>query len=158
MSILRRFKYFLWMFGHFKVPLIGHVKPKLIQIDDQKAIIRIPLKWRNKNHLNSMYFGVLSVGADLAGGLHGFYHADKAKVKASLAFKSFHADFIKRPHEAVYFVSEDGEKVAEMFVRSQKEQKRINEIVRVGAYTGFENNPEPELVASFQLELSIKVI
>jgi acyl-coenzyme A thioesterase PaaI-like protein len=143
------------MFGHFKVPLIGHVKPKLIQIDDQKAIVRIPLKRRNKNHLNSMYFGVLAVGADLAGGLHGFYHADKAKVKASLAFKSFHADFLKRPYEAVYFVSEDGDMVADMIVQSQQEQKRINQMVRVNAYTGFEQTAEK--VATFQLELSIKV-
>lgn len=156
MSIFGRFKYFLWMFGHFKVPLIGHVKPKLIQIDDQKAVVRIPLKRRNKNHLHSMYFGVLSVGADLAAGLHGFYHADKANVKASLAFKSFHADFIKRPYEAVYFVSEDGDKVADMIIRSQKEQQRINEMIQVNAYTGYEDTPE--LVASFQLELSIKVI
>jgi len=156
MRALGRFKYFLWMFGHFKVPLIGHVKPKLIQIDDQKAVIRIPLKRRNKNHLNSMYFGVLSVGADLAGGLHGFYHADKAKVRASLAFKSFQANFIKRPHEAVYFVSEDGEKVADMIVRSQSDRQRINEMIRVNAYTGY--NETPELVATFVLELSIKVI
>ncbi len=33
-----------------------------------------------------MYFGALAVGADLAGGMHGFYHAKHAQVKISLAF------------------------------------------------------------------------
>ncbi len=31
--------------------------------------IRIPLGWRTRNHLGSMYFGALATGADLVGGL-----------------------------------------------------------------------------------------
>lgn len=102
MSLLTRFKFFLWYFSHFKVALIGYLRPRLISLTDEQIVIRIPLNRRSRNHLNSMYFGSLSVGADLAGGLHGFYHAEQAHCKVMLAFKSFQAQFLKRPESDVY--------------------------------------------------------
>ncbi|HEN5500910.1 TPA: DUF4442 domain-containing protein, partial [Legionella pneumophila] len=97
MSPLTQFKFFLWFFCHFKVALIGYLKPKLIQLTDNEIVVRLPLTRRSRNHLHSMYFGALAVGADIAGGLHGFYHAKQAKCKVSLAFKSFQAQFLRRP-------------------------------------------------------------
>ena len=103
-----------------------------------------------------MYFGALAVGADLAGGLHAFYHAERAKVKISLAFKSFQAQFLKRPESDVYFVCDMGEMVKEMIDDSQKTGQRINKPLDVTAYT---NYPEqPDIVARFTLELSLKVL
>lgn len=155
MSLLRRFNYFLWYFGHVQVPLIGHLKPKIIALTDEKIIILVPLKRRSKNHLKSMYFGALAVGADLAGGLHGFYHANNLKLNISLAFKSFQAQFYKRPESGVYFVCDEGNNVKTMLLESQKTGTRINQLLSVKAYTTYMNNPE--LVADFKLELSIKV-
>src|SRR4051812_24403577 len=111
MNLLTRYKFFLWHFSHFKVALIGYLKPRLIQLSDCDIVVCLPLKRRSRNHLNSMYFGALAVGADLAGGLHGFYHADKAKCTVSLAFKSFQAHFLRRPESDVYFVCTEGETV-----------------------------------------------
>ncbi|MCH9756158.1 MAG: DUF4442 domain-containing protein, partial [Gammaproteobacteria bacterium] len=99
MKPLTQFKWMLWSFGKLKVPLISYVRPKLLQIDDEKIVIKIPCRRRTKNHLNSMYFGALSIGADLAGGFHGLYHAKKSGLNISLAFKSFQANFIRRPEE-----------------------------------------------------------
>ncbi|CDZ78004.1 hypothetical protein BN59_02301 [Legionella massiliensis] len=156
MSPLTRFKFFLWSFGHFKVPLIGHLRPKLIQLDDKHIVAKLPLSRRSKNHLNSMYFGALAVGADLAGGLHSFYHADRAKLKASVVFKSFQAQFIRRPESDVYFVSEMGDVVKAMLDESQKTGERINKPIKIKAFVNYPDNPEE--VADFTLELSIKVL
>lgn len=156
MSVLLRYKFFLWYFGAFKVPLIGHLKPHLIAINDQEIIIKLSLKRRSKNHLNSMYFGALAVGADLAGGLHGFYHARALQQKVSLAFKSFQAQFIRRPESDVYFVCRMGEQVKSMILESEGSGFRVNKNLQVTAYTNFELNPE--VVAEFILELSVKVI
>lgn len=121
MNPLARFKLFLWIFGHFKVPLIGHLKPKLMTMDDQRVIVKLPLSRRSKNHLNSMYFGALAVGADLAGGLHGFYYANQLKLKISLVFKSFQAQFLQRPESDVYFIFDKGEEVKAMIEESKKQ-------------------------------------
>jgi len=151
-----RFKIFTWFFIHFKVPMIGYTRPKIIELNDERLVAKIPLNRRTKNHLHSMYFGTLAVGADLAGGLHGFYHADKSNEKVSLAFKSFQAQFLKRPESDVYFVSGEGQAVADMIKQSKTEQTRINRPISIEAFTHYETTPE--LVATFTLELSIKVI
>lgn len=156
MKPLTRFKLFLWSFGHFKIPLIGHLRPKLISLDEKRIVVKLPLGRRSKNHLNSMYFGALAVGADLAGGMHGFYHADKAKLNTSLAFKSFQAQFLSRPESDVYFISEMGETVRDMIAESQQSKERVNQPILIKAFTHYPENPEE--VASFTLELSIKVL
>lgn len=156
MKPLTRFKYFLWSFGRFKIPLIGHLKPKLIAFDSKRAVLKLPLTRRSKNHLNSMYFGALAVGADLAGGLHGFYYTSQLNLKMSLVFKSFQAQFLRRPESDVYFVSEMGEEVKAMIEESQKTGERINKPITIKAYTHYPENPEE--VADFILELSIKVL
>ena len=156
MSPLTRFKFFLWQFSHFKVAMIGYLKPRLIKLNDHEIVICLPLGRRSRNHLNSMYFGALAVGADLAGGLHGFYHADLAKLKVSLAFKSFQAQFLRRPESDVYFVCIEGETVKQMIEESNRSGERMNKNINIKAYTNFLTQPEE--VADFILELSVKVI
>lgn len=155
-SLLTRFKFFIWCFSRFKVPLIGHLKPRLIKLTDQDIVIKLKLNRRSKNHLNSMYFGALAIGADLAGGLHAFYHAKRANVKLSLAFKSFQAQFIRRPESDVFFICTMGDIVREMVIESQKTGERINKPLNVIAYVNYPKQPEE--VARFILELSIKVL
>lgn len=156
MKELTRFKLFLWYFSRFKVPLIGHLKPQLISIDDERVVVKLPLTRRSKNHLNSMYFGALAVGADLAGGLHGFYFARKNKLNASLVFKSFQAQFLSRPETDVYFICDQGAQVNAMLSQSLEQGARINQMLPIDAYTHYPH--QPEKVASFSLELSLKVI
>lgn len=156
MTFLKRFTYFLWYFGHFSVPLIGYLRPKIITLTDEMMVVRIKLGRRSKNHLNSMYFGALAAGADIAGGLHGFYHAKQANSEVSLAFKSFHAQFLKRAESDVYFVSANGRLVKEMLEESRQTGIRVNKMLPVQAFAHYLTIPE--LVAEFSLELSVKVI
>ncbi|KTD23326.1 PaaI family thioesterase [Legionella londiniensis] len=156
MTTLGRLKFFLWYFSRFKVPLIGYLKLQLLTLTDSEAVVRLRLKRRSKNHLNSMYFGALAIGADVAGGLHGFYHAKKNQVSISLAFKSFHASFLKRPESDVYFVCRMGETIRDMILHSRESKQRVNQAIEVKAFTHYFQ--EPEEVAQFCLELSIKAL
>ena len=156
MSLLTRFKFFLWYFSHFKVALIGYVRPRLLVLNDEQIVIRIPLNRRTRNHLNSMYFGALSIGADVAGGFHGFYHAEQAQCKVMLAFKSFQAQFLKRPESNVYFVCNDGAIVKAMIAESKQTGERVNKPIHIKGFTQYPN--QPEAVADFILELSLKVL
>ena len=72
----------LFFFLKFKIPVLGFVSPKIIELTDTHVKVKIKLNWKNKNHLNSMYFGALAVGADVAAGFHAFYYADKFNKKA----------------------------------------------------------------------------
>jgi hypothetical protein len=67
-----------------------------------------------------MYFGVLAVGADLAGGALAVYLADKRKLKTSLAFKAVSDQFLKRPEHDVVFTCNDGLAIATMIAETGK--------------------------------------
>ncbi|KTC90818.1 DUF4442 domain-containing protein [Fluoribacter dumoffii] len=155
MNMLTRFKFFLWKFSHFKVPMLGYLKPKLIKLTDTEIVVKLPLTRRSRNHLNSMYFGALCVGADLAGGLHGFYHAAQKQLKFSLVFKSFQAQFLRRPEADVYFICQEGTKVKAMLEESQKTRERVTQPIQIRAYTDYPGLTE--LVAEFVLDLSVKI-
>lgn len=102
-----------------------------------------------------MYFGALCVGADLAGGLHGFYHAAQKQLKFSLVFKSFQAQFLRRPEADVYFICQEGTKVKAMLEESQKTRERVTQPIQIRAYTDYPGLTE--LVAEFVLDLSVKI-
>ena len=60
---------YLRLFGFLKIPMLFWLRPSVMEINQTTCKVKIPLGRRQKNHLNSMYFGVLAAGADCAGGL-----------------------------------------------------------------------------------------
>jgi acyl-coenzyme A thioesterase PaaI-like protein len=153
---LRKAQRELFWFGLIKIPLIFFCRPKLIALDYERVLVRIPFRRRTKNHLGSMYFGALAVGADIAGGFLAFNIARQKKYKMSLAFKSFDAQFLKRPEKDVYFESVAGAQVIAMLEESKKTGERQNKMIEINAYCIEEG--KNETVATFNLELSLKVL
>lgn len=142
----------LFLLGIFKIPMIGFVRPRLIYLDDQKVSLKIRLRRRTKNHLNSMYFGALAVGADIASGIHAFYLSEQLGRKVSIAFKNFEGEFIKRAESDVIFDSDQGDLVKKAIMTSLETGERINQQITVYAF-----NTDAEEVARFSLTLSVKV-
>ena len=149
---LKKMQRLLWLMGWVQIPLIGFVKPKLLQLDEDVVRVKIPLRRRSRNHLKSMYFGALAVGADVAAGIHAFYFAEQSGVKVSFAFKSVKGEFLQRAMTDVVFESKDGGIVKAAFDEALQTGERINKPVKVTAY-----NDMNEPVAEFELVISIKI-
>lgn len=145
---------FVQLFGLTKVPMIFFVGPRVLKMDDAECIIKIPLNRRTKNHLNSMYFGVLSTGADIAGGLVAMNEIKNSKQKISLSFKDFHAEFLKRAHGDVHFVCKDIPAIKSFVAKVCSSSERHQMPVNISAYVP-SINPNEE-VARFTLTLSLK--
>jgi len=143
----------LLLLGWFKIPLIGFVKPKLNVLSETDAEIQIKLSRRTKNHLNSMYFGALCIGADLAAGLHVLYFSEQQQCKVSFAFKEVQGNFIQRAESTVRFRSESGAQIQELILRAAQTKQRQNQAVRVTCI-----NASDVCVAEFTLVASVKVI
>lgn len=152
-QLFKKMKWNLFLLGKLKIPMLSYTGVKLIELNDNEAKVSIKLKRRTKNHLNSMYFGALAVGADVAGGIHAFYYAEKMNKKISFAFKGMNAQFLKRAETDCVFVSNDGKKVEAAVLLSIKTQERVNETTKVIAY-----NLANEVVAEFEMIVSIKCI
>jgi acyl-coenzyme A thioesterase PaaI-like protein len=146
---------FIKMFGFFKVPLIFYVSPSVISLNDELCEIKIPLNRRTKNHLQSMYFGVLCTGADIAGGLVAMNEIAKSKQKVALAFKDFKADFLKRAHGDVHFRCTQTPAIKKFVAEVIASKERMNFPVEIEAYVP--SKPEDGVVAKFVLTLSLKV-
>jgi len=151
-SLLRKMRRLLWLMGVFKIPMIAYVRPKIVALDEEQIQVRIRLRRRTKNHLNSMYFGSLAVGADVASGIHAFYFAELAGEKISFAFKSVSGEFLKRATTDVVFISQDGLIVKEAFKEAVETKERINKKVSVQV-----KDDNQEIVAKFVLEISVRV-
>jgi acyl-coenzyme A thioesterase PaaI-like protein len=145
----------LLAFAFRKVPLIWMTRPRLLAIDGEQVQVKLPLNRRNKNHLNSMYFGALAVGADVAGGFLAMHKAHLLGKKVSLAFKSVQGDFLKRPEADAVFVCKDGALIDDMLARSIETGERINESVEILVYCP--SLQPDEVMARFALTLSVKV-
>ncbi|MEJ6582798.1 MAG: DUF4442 domain-containing protein [Crocinitomicaceae bacterium] len=149
---LSKMNWLLFLLSRFKIPVIGFVKPKLLVLNDTDVEVKIRLRRRSKNHLNSMYFGALAIGADVAAGIHTFYFSEKLGLKVSFAFKGMNAEFLKRAESDIIFKCDQGEIIEKAILKSDAEKVRINETVTVNAFDS--NN---EIVAKFDMIVSVKV-
>jgi acyl-coenzyme A thioesterase PaaI-like protein len=144
---------FLRMFA-MRVPVLLFLGPQVVELDEEGCAVRIPLGWRSRNHVGSMYFGALCAGADIAAGLSAFRAIRDGHPKVVPLFKDVKAEFLKRADGDVVFRSGDGRRVAEAVRQADETGERVTIPVEVVATV-----PEKygdELVARFTLGLSMR--
>ena len=146
---------FVRLFGLTKVPLIWYVGPSVKEFSDEKCVIKVPLNRRTKNHLGSMYFGVLCTAADVAGGVVAMREIQNSGRKIALSFKDFEADFLKRAEGDTFFTNTQGLEIRAFVQRAIESGERENMPVKVTATVPSKFGDEP--VAEFTLTLSIKL-
>lgn len=145
---------FVRLFGLTKVPMIFWLRPSVVELNDEVTAIKIPLSRRSKNHLNSMYFGALACGADLAGGFAAMKKTmDKGK-RVSLAFKEFHAEFLKRAEGDTVFTCTQGKEIDAFVEKVLASDERHNLPLDIIATCPDISGDEP--VAKFTITLSLK--
>ena len=144
----------LRMVTWWQIPVICYCRPKIIHLDDESCKLRIPLNWRTRNHVQSMYIGVFTVGADLTGGLLTLRSIRKRKRKVVLIFKDFHANFFKRAEQDVIFILKDGVEIDYAVQQAVDKGERINLPINITAMLSQDTEDDP--VANFRLTLSIK--
>ncbi|WP_282177368.1 DUF4442 domain-containing protein [Vibrio nereis] len=154
LSPLTKANLYLKTFGFFKVPLIWICRPKIVKLDSAGVEVKIPLRRTTTNHLNSMYFGALAVGADVAGGFMAMSKAQSRGEKVSLAFKAVEGRFLKRPEADVHFICNDGELIDKMLDEVMATGERVNRAVKITATCPSMHGDEP--MAEFDLTLSLK--
>jgi acyl-coenzyme A thioesterase PaaI-like protein len=134
--------------------LLWFVGPKVLEVNERRCEVVIPLNWKTKNHLRSMYFGALCIGADVAGGLIAFHLMQQQKARVAFVFKDIQASFLKRPEGDVHFSCEDGAAITELMRRTMASGEREETTVHVTARVPGKLGDEP--VATFALTLSLK--
>lgn len=142
------------LLGITKIPMIFYVGPRVLRLNDEGCTLKIPLGYRTRNHWGSMYFGALSVGADLSGGLNAFRAIQQSHPKVNLLFKDFRAEFKKRADGDVVFTCNQGREVNEAVAQADRTGERVSLPMKIVATVPDKHGDEP--VAEFTLTLSLK--
>jgi acyl-coenzyme A thioesterase PaaI-like protein len=137
-----------------RVPMLLFVGPKVLELDDEGCAVGIPLGWRSRNHVGSMYFGALCAGADVAGALNALRSARERHRGVVPLFKDLKVEFLKRADGDVVFRCRDGRRVAEAVQKAAETGERVTLPVEVVATVPRKYGDEP--VARFTLGLSVK--
>ncbi len=137
-----------------KIPVLLFLAPRVVSVDDEVCEVKIPLGWRSRNHVGSMYFGALCAGADVAGGLFAARLITSRHRRVQLLFADLRAEFLKRADGDVHFRCRDGRRIAEAVRRADETGERVTLPVEVVATVPARYGDEP--VARFTLGLSLK--
>jgi acyl-coenzyme A thioesterase PaaI-like protein len=137
-----------------KIPSLLFVAPRVLELSDAGCAIEIPLGWRTKNHVGSMYVGVLCAGADLASGLNAARLIYSKHKDVVLVFADLKADFLKRADGDVVFRMTAGAAVADAVRRAAETGERQTIPLEVVATVPKKYGDEP--VARFTMGLSLK--
>jgi acyl-coenzyme A thioesterase PaaI-like protein len=141
-------------FGLVKVPLIGYVAPRVVELSDDRVVFRIRLRRRTRNHIGSMYCGVLCTGADVTAASLAIRSIELAGQKMSLVFKDMKASFLRRAEGDTLFACDDGPLIREMIAEVATTSGRVERPVTVTATCPSASGAEA--VARFTLTLSLK--
>ncbi|MEK6553619.1 MAG: DUF4442 domain-containing protein [Bdellovibrionota bacterium] len=145
----------LKLFGLAQIPLLFMVNPKVLKVDNESCDLYVPLNYVTQNHLKSMYFGALAIGADAVVAILALNVAEQYKDKATMVpvFKNLTVDFLKRAETGVVFRCEQGAKINGMVQEALAKNERVTAPIDVVAFS--KKNPE-EIFARFTLGLSLK--
>ncbi len=144
----------LKLFGLMKIPLLFLVNPKVLLLNGEVCEVKVPLSYVTKNHVGSMYFGALAIGADSVVAVHALHVATLFKeVSVVPIFKDLHVDFLKRAEADVIFRCDAGGRIYKMIEKALSTNERITESIAVEAFTVKDSR---EVVAKFSLGLSLR--
>lgn len=149
---IKKLNRFIRTLSLFKVPLLGICRPQVIELNDQKAVVKLPYEFLTKNHLGSMYFGALAMGSELSIALRLLDRMRREKVPVSFIFKDFSCDFLKRAETDVHFVTEQVKLVDALIDQAAASPDRQN-----GTFEGYAVSTKTgEKLMTYKLTISMK--
>ena len=137
-----------------RIPLVAYCAPQVLRLDDEVCVVRVPLCFRTRNHVGTMYVAALTCGADVAGGLHVAKAVYFGRKKLSFLFKTLSSEFLKRADGDVEFTCVQGRQITEAIARAEQSGERVELPLQILATVPDRHGADP--VARFEALLSLK--
>lgn len=136
------------------IPLLAFCTPRVIELDEDRAVARIRLDRRTRNHLGVMYFGALAMGAELSIALKCLQAISASGQKIDFIFKDFECEFHRRADGHVHFICDEAAAVQNLISLAAATSERLTETFAGYAIIPGRDSSEP--VMSYKLTLSVK--
>lgn len=141
-------------FAFLHIRLLWWVGPSVIENSSERVILKIPLSRRTRNHIRTMYFGALAMGAESAVAITAIQEIKRQGGHIDFIFKDFSAQFLKRADGDVHFVCEQSQRVAQLVAKAKASSERVSEEFQ--SYAIVPSKSATEKVATFNITLSLK--
>lgn len=145
---------FINLYGLLKIPLLLFVNPRVVDYGEKRFVVKIPLSYRTKNHLNSMYFGALGIGAELSVAGAAVVAITESKQKIDFVFKDYTGQYLKRADGDVHFICDEVEAVKQLIEEAKTNPNRIER--KFKGYAIVPKVSEADPVMTYELTLSVK--
>lgn len=145
---------FINLYGLLKIPLLLFVNPRVVDYGEKRFVVKIPLSYRTKNHLNSMYFGALGIGAELSVAGAAVVAITECKQKIDFVFKDYTGQYLKRADGDVHFICDEVEAVKQLIEEAKTNPNRIER--KFKGYAIVPKVSETDPVMTYELTLSVK--
>lgn len=140
-------------YSAIQIPLLAFMTPRVVELTDKRSVVRVSLNRRTKNHLRVMYFGALSMGAELSVALKAVRTISQSGKRIDFLFKDYKCQFLKRADGHVHFICDEADKVAEMIQEATSTPDRLTRTFK--GYAVLAKNPD-EKIMTYELTLSVR--
>jgi hypothetical protein len=141
-------------YGVLLNPLVAIVSPTVVEFGEKRTVIKVPLNYLTRNHLGTMYFGAINIGAELSIAAVAFLKIKESGLPVDFIFKDFSAKYLKRAEGDVHFIFEQNNVVAEQLSVAGASDERVNRTLTAYAIVPSQN--KDEVIAEFVLTLSMR--
>ncbi len=138
----------------FKIPLLAFITPQILEAGEERAVVRVRLDLRTRNHLGVMYFGALAMGAELSIATKALQAIRASGKRIDFIFKDFQAEFHKRADGHVNFVCAQGLNICSLVSQAAADSERHHQTFTGHAFVLKSSATEP--VMTYKLTLSVK--
>lgn len=153
LSRLTRYSLSMKIFGWLAIPLVGFANPRFEKFDQKDCVVSIPLWWATRNHVKSMYFGALAIGAELSIAAAAVFTIQDEKLPVDFIFKDFKCEFLKRGDGRVHFYSHEVAEARQLILAALETPERLER-----KFQGYAKVPtsSDDVVLKYELTMSVK--
>lgn len=146
----REMKLFTWK----NIPYVALANPKLVHLDSKTCQIQINTSRIKQNHLRSMYFAVLLIGAEVSIGVPTTIFIREIGLQVDHIFKDMWCEFKKRATDDVIFQCNEVDKVKSTIAAAASSPERQE--ATISGFSYLKSDPNKTSIMNFRLTLSVK--
>ena len=136
----------------FKLPSAYICGVKLIELEEEKAVVAVKHRWMNQNPFNSLYFAVQSMAAELTTGAIVIKKINESGQKISMLVTNHSGTFTKKAVGKITFTCNDGILINEALKKTiETGEGQTIKMKSVGV------NETGEQVSNYEFEWSVKL-
>ncbi len=103
---------------------------RLIDLEEDHAVVSVPYKWFSKNPFRSTYFACQAMAAEMSTGILAMAHLHESNPPVSMLVTKLEGEFKKKAVERVYFTCDDGHAIREAIEKTKRTGEAVSLVTK----------------------------